>query len=57
MIQQRKAVLAEDGRAVVRRVLPLSLAFDHRVLTGGGAARFLSAVRRDLEQPVHETRE
>lgn len=57
MIQQRKAVLAEDGHAVVRRVLPLLLAFDHRVLTGGGAARFLSSVRRDLEQPVHETRE
>ena len=29
-------VLAVDGKPAVRRVLPLSLSFDHRVVTGGG---------------------
>ena len=53
----RDACLAENGQPVVRRVLPLSLTFDHRVVTGGEAARFLSAVRADLELSTHETRE
>lgn len=37
------------GRPSVRRTLPLSLTFDHRVVTGGEAARFLAAARADLE--------
>jgi 2-oxoisovalerate dehydrogenase E2 component (dihydrolipoyl transacylase) len=32
----------------VHRLLPLSLSFDHRVVTGGEAARFLTAVMADL---------
>lgn len=43
-------VLAIDGAPAVRRVLPLSLTFDHRVVTGGEAARFLAAVIADLQQ-------
>jgi pyruvate dehydrogenase E2 component (dihydrolipoamide acetyltransferase) len=31
-------------------VLPLSLTFDHRAVTGGEAARFLAALKRDLER-------
>lgn len=46
----RDEVLAVNGRPVVRRVLPLSLSFDHRVVTGGEAARFLMAVKGDLER-------
>jgi len=42
------AVLAIDGTPVVRRVLPLSLTFDHRAVTGGEAARFMAAARADL---------
>jgi pyruvate dehydrogenase E2 component (dihydrolipoamide acetyltransferase) len=38
-----------DGKPVARRLLPLSLTFDHRVVTGGEAARFLAAVIDDLE--------
>ena len=34
------------------RMLPLSLTFDHRVVTGGEAARFLAAVIADLEDRV-----
>nr|CUV20437.1 protein of unknown function [Ralstonia solanacearum] len=33
----------------MHRVLPLSLTFDHRVVTGGEAARFLAATIADLE--------
>ncbi len=43
------AVVAKDGKPVVHAVLPLSLTFDHRVVTGGEAARFLAAVIEDLE--------
>jgi pyruvate dehydrogenase E2 component (dihydrolipoamide acetyltransferase) len=45
----RDAVLPIDGKPAVRRVLPLSLTFDHRVATGGEATRFLAAVMKDLE--------
>ncbi len=45
------AVVARDGRPEVRRVLPLSLTFDHRAVTGGEAARFLSHLIIDLEAP------
>ncbi len=44
------AVVAETGRPVVKRVLPLSLTFDHRAVTGGEAARFLEAVIATLER-------
>lgn len=47
----RRVAIVED-RAVARRVLPLSLTFDHRAVTGGEAARFLRAVVIDLERPA-----
>ena len=43
-------VVAVDGRPAVHKVMPLSLTFDHRVVTGGEAARFLAAAIKDLEQ-------
>ena len=43
-------VVAERGQPVVRRILPLSLTFDHRVVTGGEAARFLVALKSALEK-------
>jgi pyruvate dehydrogenase E2 component (dihydrolipoamide acetyltransferase) len=42
-------VVDDSGALAVHRVLPLSLTFDHRALTGGEAARFLAAVISDLE--------
>jgi 2-oxoisovalerate dehydrogenase E2 component (dihydrolipoyl transacylase) len=45
-------VIVRDGKPVARRTLPLSLTFDHRVVTGGEAARFLIALKRDLEKPA-----
>jgi pyruvate dehydrogenase E2 component (dihydrolipoamide acetyltransferase) len=44
-------VVAVNGAAAVHRILPLSLTFDHRVVTGGEAARFLAAVIADLSLP------
>jgi 2-oxoisovalerate dehydrogenase E2 component (dihydrolipoyl transacylase) len=43
-------VVAHDGQAAIRRILPLSLTFDHRVVTGGEAARFLRALKTDLQR-------
>jgi pyruvate dehydrogenase E2 component (dihydrolipoamide acetyltransferase) len=43
-------VMVHDGKVAVRRVLPLSLTFDHRVVTGGEAARFLVALKAALER-------
>jgi pyruvate dehydrogenase E2 component (dihydrolipoamide acetyltransferase) len=40
-----------DGKLVAHRILPLSLTFDHRAVTGGEAARFLKVAIEDLEQP------
>jgi 2-oxoisovalerate dehydrogenase E2 component (dihydrolipoyl transacylase) len=45
-----RAVRSESGLRL-HRMLPLSLTFDHRAITGGEAARFLRAVMVDLEKP------
>jgi len=42
-------VLARNGLPAVRRTLPLSLVFDHRIITGGEGARFMAALKADLE--------
>jgi pyruvate dehydrogenase E2 component (dihydrolipoamide acetyltransferase) len=39
-----------DGKVAAHRILPLSLTFDHRAVTGGEAARFLKAAIEDLER-------
>ncbi|MBI1180442.1 MAG: 2-oxo acid dehydrogenase subunit E2 [Alphaproteobacteria bacterium] len=44
------AVVPRDGEAVVRTILPVSITFDHRVVTGGEAARFLGALVEDLRK-------
>ena len=45
---ERRAVVTADGLIAAHRVLPLSLTFDHRAVTGGEAGRFLNAVIADL---------
>ncbi len=47
----REDVRVVAGAIRVTRLLPLSLSFDHRAVTGGEAARFLQAVIGDLELP------
>jgi len=41
-----------DGQFVPRPMLPLSLSYDHRVIDGADAARFLRFVAGALEQPM-----
>ena len=44
-------LVIEDGDVVERPVLPLDLSFDHRVVDGADAARFLDALVERLENP------
>lgn len=46
----RPTVVPAAGGTAVHRMLPLSLTFDHRAVTGGEAARFLAAVIADAER-------
>ena len=45
----RDVVLPRQGKMEIRRVIPLSLTFDHRAVTGGEATRFLATVIKCLE--------
>ncbi len=42
----------KDGQIVIRRILSLSLTFDHRVADGVDSAKFLSKVIQYLEDPA-----
>ena len=46
----RKEVVAVDDKPAVHRVLPLSVTFDHRAVTGGEAGRFMAAMIADLQR-------
>lgn len=41
-----------NGQVVVRKVMNLSSSFDHRVVDGMDAARFIQALRQGLESPT-----
>ncbi len=43
--------IVKDGRIVIRKIMPLSLSFDHRILDGAEAARFMNDVKKYLEDP------
>mgnify|MGYP003880794229 CR=1 FL=1 len=43
--------VARGEKIEIRRMLPLSLSFDHRVVDGAEAARFLATVIAYLEDP------
>ncbi len=45
------AVVTRDGNICAHPILPLSLSFDHRAITGGEATRFLGAFINALQQP------
>ncbi|MCE5296497.1 MAG: 2-oxo acid dehydrogenase subunit E2 [Euryarchaeota archaeon] len=40
-----------NGEIRIRKILPLSLTFDHRALDGAEAAKFLSDLKKHLESP------
>ena len=48
----RRAAGHRNGAVVARKLMNLSSSFDHRVVDGMNAARFIQAVRALLEQPA-----
>jgi pyruvate dehydrogenase E2 component (dihydrolipoamide acetyltransferase) len=47
---QQKPVV-RDGEIAIRTILPLTLAFDHRIADGADAARFVTEMARQLSDP------
>jgi len=47
----REMPWVKDGSIVIRKILPLSLTWDHRILDGAQAANFMSELVRYLENP------
>jgi pyruvate dehydrogenase E2 component (dihydrolipoamide acetyltransferase) len=47
-----EAPVVNQGKIEPHRMLPLSLSFDHRAVTGGEATRFLGAVIESLQEPT-----
>src|SRR5581483_76523 len=50
-IVPKQVVIDESERVAVRRMMTLSLTFDHRLVDGAAAARFLQRVKQLVEQP------
>ena len=48
-IQEKPVVI--DGRIVIRRMLPLSLSYDHRIIDGASGAKFLNSLKDLLMDP------
>jgi pyruvate dehydrogenase E2 component (dihydrolipoamide acetyltransferase) len=49
--RSRLAPVIKDGQVVPRRLLPLSLSYDHRVIDGADAARFARRLAEMMENP------
>jgi pyruvate dehydrogenase E2 component (dihydrolipoamide acetyltransferase) len=43
--------VVRDGEIVIRKMMPMTLAFDHRIADGADAARFVSEMVRQLSDP------
>jgi pyruvate dehydrogenase E2 component (dihydrolipoamide acetyltransferase) len=48
-VQEKPVVV--DGEIKIRKILPLTLAFDHRIADGADAARFVTEMVRQLSDP------
>ena len=49
--RSRKLPVVVNDQVVIRLMMPLSLSYDHRLVDGATAARFLNDVKSYLEQP------
>lgn len=47
--RSREVPVVRDGKVVAGKIMPLSLTFDHRCVTGGEATRFLGTIIKSLE--------
>ena len=48
---RKMPIVVENDEVAVRLMMPLSLSYDHRLIDGGAAARFLNEVIGYLEAP------
>lgn len=48
----RETPVVRDGQVVIRSIMPLSLSFDHRVIDGALAARFVNMIMKFLQDPA-----
>lgn len=48
----KKPVVDADDAIVIRQILPVTLAFDHRFIDGGNAGRFMQRLRAYLQEPL-----
>lgn len=46
----KESAVVHQGQIVAHRLIPISLTFDHRAVTGGEASRFLYALIQDLKE-------
>lgn len=46
-----RLTIDKEGKIRVRKILPLSLSFDHRVVDGADAALFVNTIKETLEDP------
>jgi pyruvate dehydrogenase E2 component (dihydrolipoamide acetyltransferase) len=47
----KEIIVDEYDNYIIRTMLPLSLTFDHRLIDGATAARFLKQVKKNIEEP------
>ncbi len=47
---QKKPVVVDD-QIVIRSMMPLSMSFDHRIIDGADAGRFMNTLKKLLEDP------
>ncbi len=51
-LRARPKAMVQDGQVAIRTIMPLTLSFDHRVLDGADAARYLNFVIGLLNDPM-----
>jgi pyruvate dehydrogenase E2 component (dihydrolipoamide acetyltransferase) len=50
-MQAKEKPIVRNGKIEIGLILPISLAFDHRVADGAEAASFISSIVKTLEEP------
>ena len=51
-VRAKKKPVVRDDQVVIRTIMPLALSFDHRILDGAEAARFMNHLVELLEDPM-----
>lgn len=50
--RMKETPVVRDGNITIRKIMPLSLSFDHRVIDGAEAAKFVNDIKKHLEDPT-----